>query len=247
MATAAGSNPQADRQAGERRLHAPPAARQPFCGLLGGGEVFVAMRPIDGMDDSFFYAARAINPMADKVARDASAVSADLRQFRVAPPQHRAGVRQRVRHAVADDADFGGVDGADLRQPTRRADPTPDPRHRRSRLRQSLRAGADAPLRRRPRPSRRDVQQDDHGVAPAAQPPDRRERAQRRAARLHRGGALRRARLRARRRSPTASSRSATPPPSDCSARAPSPAGWSADISRTSFPGSLRSCRKRGR
>src|SRR5271154_499665 len=38
------------------------SARQPFCGLLAGGGVFVAMRPIDGLEDSFFYAARAIDP-----------------------------------------------------------------------------------------------------------------------------------------------------------------------------------------
>ena len=56
-------------------------ARQPFCGLLGGGDVFVAMRPIEGLDDSFFYAARAINPISDKVARDASEVSAIFSNF----------------------------------------------------------------------------------------------------------------------------------------------------------------------
>jgi two-component system nitrogen regulation sensor histidine kinase NtrY len=57
------------------------AARQPLCGLLGGGEVFVAMRPIEGLDDSFFYAARAIDPISDKVAREASGVSAIFANF----------------------------------------------------------------------------------------------------------------------------------------------------------------------
>ena len=53
-------------------------------------------------------------------------------------------VSPRVHHAVADDADLGGLDRPHLRQPARRPDPAPDPRHRRGRLRQSLRAGADA-------------------------------------------------------------------------------------------------------
>jgi two-component system nitrogen regulation sensor histidine kinase NtrY len=57
------------------------SARQPFCGLLAGGGVFVAMRPIDGLEDSFFYAARAIDPLADKVTREASGVSAIFANF----------------------------------------------------------------------------------------------------------------------------------------------------------------------
>jgi len=56
-------------------------ARQPSCGLLAGGDVFVAMRPIEGLDDSFFYAARAVDPISDKVARDASNVSAVFANF----------------------------------------------------------------------------------------------------------------------------------------------------------------------
>jgi len=80
VATAAGSNPQLIAKP-ESADFTAAAARQPFCGLLGGGEVFVAMRPIDGMDDSFFYAARAISPMADKVTREASAVSAVFANF----------------------------------------------------------------------------------------------------------------------------------------------------------------------
>ena len=80
VATAAGSNPQLIAKP-ESADFTAAGARQPFCGLLGGGEVFVAMRPIDGMDDTFFYAARAIGPMADKVTREASAVSAVFANF----------------------------------------------------------------------------------------------------------------------------------------------------------------------
>jgi two-component system nitrogen regulation sensor histidine kinase NtrY len=60
---------------------AAASARQPFCGLLGSGEVFVAMRPIAGIDDGYFYAARGVDPMSDKVARDASQVSAVFANF----------------------------------------------------------------------------------------------------------------------------------------------------------------------
>ena len=56
-------------------------AKQPFCGLLAGGDVFVAMRPIEGLEGSFLYTARAIDPISDKVARDASGVSAIFTNF----------------------------------------------------------------------------------------------------------------------------------------------------------------------
>jgi two-component system nitrogen regulation sensor histidine kinase NtrY len=60
---------------------AAAAARQPFCGLLGAGDVFVAMRPIEGIEDGFFYAARAIDPMSDQVARESAGVSAVFSSF----------------------------------------------------------------------------------------------------------------------------------------------------------------------
>jgi two-component system nitrogen regulation sensor histidine kinase NtrY len=60
---------------------AAAAAPQPFCGFLGAGDVFVAMRPINGLPDSFFYAARAINPLSGQVAREAAGVSAIFATF----------------------------------------------------------------------------------------------------------------------------------------------------------------------
>ena len=60
---------------------AAAAAKQPYCGLLGVGQVFVAIRPIAGIEDGYFYAARAADPMSDRVARDASQVSAVFANF----------------------------------------------------------------------------------------------------------------------------------------------------------------------
>jgi two-component system nitrogen regulation sensor histidine kinase NtrY len=57
------------------------AARQPFCGLLTGGDVFIALRPIEGLDGGFFYAGRAIDPIAERVALDADNVTADFARF----------------------------------------------------------------------------------------------------------------------------------------------------------------------
>ena len=73
----------------DRKLIARPAAadfadaatRQPFCGLLTGGDVFIALRPIDGIDKSFFYAGRTIDPIAEKVARDADNVTVAFANF----------------------------------------------------------------------------------------------------------------------------------------------------------------------
>jgi two-component system nitrogen regulation sensor histidine kinase NtrY len=80
IAQAAGSDPKqiAKPDPGD---FAAAAARQPYCGLLGAGEVFVALRPIAGIDNGYFYAARAIDPMSGKVARDASQVSAVFANF----------------------------------------------------------------------------------------------------------------------------------------------------------------------
>jgi two-component system nitrogen regulation sensor histidine kinase NtrY len=60
---------------------AAAVARQPYCGLLGRGDVFVAMRPIDGMNDAYFYAARTFDPASDRLAREAAGVSAIFANF----------------------------------------------------------------------------------------------------------------------------------------------------------------------
>ncbi len=79
-ALAAGSDPKLIAKPESADFRAA-AARQPFCGLLAGGDVFVAMRPIDGLEGSYFYAARAIDPLADKVTREATGVSAVFANF----------------------------------------------------------------------------------------------------------------------------------------------------------------------
>ncbi len=45
---------------------------QPFCSLLADGATFIALRPIEGIEDSFLYTARPIDPMADRAANDAA-------------------------------------------------------------------------------------------------------------------------------------------------------------------------------
>ncbi len=79
-AVSAGSDPKLIAKP-EAADFAAAASRQPVCGLLARGDVFVAMRPIDGLEDSFFYAARAVDPISDKVAREASGVSAIFANF----------------------------------------------------------------------------------------------------------------------------------------------------------------------
>jgi two-component system nitrogen regulation sensor histidine kinase NtrY len=78
--TAEGSNPKLIARPGAEDF-ADAAARQPFCGLLTGGDVFIALRPIEGMEKSFFYAGRSIDPIAEKVARDADNVTAAFSNF----------------------------------------------------------------------------------------------------------------------------------------------------------------------
>jgi two-component system, NtrC family, nitrogen regulation sensor histidine kinase NtrY len=80
IAQATGSDPKqiAKPDAGD---FAAAAAREPYCGLLGAGEVFVALRPIAGIDNGYFYAARANDPLSSRVARDAARVSAVFGNF----------------------------------------------------------------------------------------------------------------------------------------------------------------------
>ena len=56
-------------------------AKQPFCGLVGDSTAFVGIRPVQGLPDTFFYAARGIDPLTAKVAQDASDVSATFSRF----------------------------------------------------------------------------------------------------------------------------------------------------------------------
>jgi two-component system nitrogen regulation sensor histidine kinase NtrY len=73
----------------DRKLIAKPGARdfadanakQPFCGLLADGTAFIALRPIENLPNTFFYAGRAIDPLADRVGRDAMQVTAAFANF----------------------------------------------------------------------------------------------------------------------------------------------------------------------
>ena len=96
----------------------------------------------------------------------------------------------------------------------RRADPPAHQRRRPGRVGQLLRPGAGPEDRGRPRPSRRDLQQDDAGAAPPARRPDGGERPHRPPPPLHGGRAVGRLGRRHRRRRARASSPSPTRPPS---------------------------------
>ncbi len=63
------------------RDFADARAKQPFCSLLASGGAFIALRPIDALPNSFFYAGRAIDPIADRVSRDALQVTAAFANF----------------------------------------------------------------------------------------------------------------------------------------------------------------------
>ena len=78
--TAANSDPKLVAKPGKADF-ADATSRQPFCGLLNNGDVFIALRPIEGMPGAFFYAGRAIDPIADKVASDAANVTAAFANF----------------------------------------------------------------------------------------------------------------------------------------------------------------------
>ncbi|MGD0720118.1 MAG: PAS domain-containing sensor histidine kinase [Roseiarcus sp.] len=54
---------------------------EPLCLLLADGKVFVALRPIQGLDDRFFYAGRPIDPFSERFSRDAADVVATYTAF----------------------------------------------------------------------------------------------------------------------------------------------------------------------
>jgi two-component system, NtrC family, nitrogen regulation sensor histidine kinase NtrY len=47
---------------------------EPLCLLLANGKVFVALRPIQGLEDNYLYAGRPIDPFSERFARDAADV-----------------------------------------------------------------------------------------------------------------------------------------------------------------------------
>ena len=53
-------------------------AKQAYCGLLAEGGAFIALRPVESLPGSYFYAGRAYDPIADRVANDALSVTAAL-------------------------------------------------------------------------------------------------------------------------------------------------------------------------
>jgi two-component system, NtrC family, nitrogen regulation sensor histidine kinase NtrY len=54
---------------------------EPLCLLLADGKVFVALRPIQGLDDRFVYAARPIDPFSERFSRDAEDVGTTYAAF----------------------------------------------------------------------------------------------------------------------------------------------------------------------
>jgi two-component system, NtrC family, nitrogen regulation sensor histidine kinase NtrY len=54
---------------------------QPLCLLLADGKVFVALRPIQGLEDSYLYAGRPIDPFSERFSRDAADVVATYTAF----------------------------------------------------------------------------------------------------------------------------------------------------------------------
>ena len=135
------------------------------------------------------FVAREVDPRAVEFPPVAEAGAAIYAGARAEEGRHADRVRVDVRADRPDRAPVGDLVRPQLRQPAGRADPPPDPRDRPGRDRQFLRPGAGARPRGRPRPSRRDLQQDDGGAAPPARRADGGERPHRPPPPLHRGGA----------------------------------------------------------
>ena len=143
-------------------------------------------------------AACSIRASSQQLARDAREHQR-VRQSRSAQARHSDRLCADVRGDRADRAAVGGLDRARFRQPAGRPDPPADRRRQCGVDRQPQYSGAGAPLRRRPRASRRDLQQDDAGAAHAARGHRARARSHRQPAAVHRGRAVRRQRRRHRR------------------------------------------------
>ncbi len=94
-------------------------------------------------------------------SRDTQTSVSEYASARGAPARRADRLRADVHGDRADRAAVGGLDRPQLRQPPGRADPPPDRRGQHRVDRQSLRPGAGAAVGGRPRPARRDLQQDD--------------------------------------------------------------------------------------
>jgi two-component system, NtrC family, nitrogen regulation sensor histidine kinase NtrY len=55
--------------------------RRPFCALLNAGGAFIALRPIEGLEHSYLYAGRALDPIDERFAKDSRAFSETFTLF----------------------------------------------------------------------------------------------------------------------------------------------------------------------
>ena len=146
---------------------------EPQIGVVLEANSVAAVIKLRGYDDVYLHMVRPLDPRVVAQLRETQASVSDFRQPRGAPARRAARLRPDVHGDRADRAAVGGLDRPEFRQPPGGADPPPDRRGQYRLDRQSLRPGADPALRRRPRPARRDLQQDD----PRAADPARRHRA----------------------------------------------------------------------
>ncbi len=80
LQVASGSDPKLIARPEPADFHDAQSA-EALCPFLGGGNVFVGLRPIPGADGQFLYAARQVNPFAARLADDATTVSAVWGRF----------------------------------------------------------------------------------------------------------------------------------------------------------------------
>ncbi len=166
---------------------------EPICIILDKGLTFVALRHLSAYDDIFLYVARPVDPLSVQFASQAS----NLRHLYDAFVSHRRGIQIAfatmyvlIALIMLLSATWVGLSFANgLVAPIRRLIAATD----------QVATGnlyvqvAGQSIGWRSRPSRRDLQQDDVRIAPAAEPADRGEQSDRRAPPVHRGGAVGRA------------------------------------------------------
>ena len=180
---------------------ADASKNEPTCRLLDGDRTFVALRPMTLLPGAFLYAARPVDSFTVEFPKTAQRLVVRYDSF----DRHRtqisiafATMYVSIAIIMLLSATWLGLSFANrLVDPIRKLINATDQVASGNLFTQVAIDRSEGDFA----PSRRDLQQDDLGAAPAAEPSRRGEPAHRRAAHLHRGGAFGRARRRHRRRS----------------------------------------------
>ena len=163
---------------------------EPEIAVLPDSNYVAAVIRLRVFTQTFLYVVRVLDPRVVEQLKQTQASVAGLQRMGIATARHPGGLCADVRGDRAHDPDVLGAARPEFRQPPGGADPPADERCEPRLDRRPQGAGSRHEVGGRSRPARRDLQQDDVGIAQPARRAGQRIRGDRQPPPLHRGGAV---------------------------------------------------------